>query len=381
MAHPLPSTLPRAASSGQAQFTAREYGGFAELPAGTTALFDAAGDASICLTRAWFERFAARFLEPGDRLSLLTAEGNVEAEAPRALLVGRHRERDSLAYGGRTFTSLDNFYSLAYAPLLDPSCAPKTVLAPLIAKLRDRSPPYDLLRFQPLDPRDPGFAALWDCLRDSGYALQAYRHFETWYEATAGVCFGDYLETRPAILRGTIQRKRRGLERAGRLRFRVVAEGPELDRAIADYERVYAAGWKAPEPEFAAAFIRDLVPILAAAGALRLGILELDGAPIAAQIWILWHGVATVYKLAHDQRLDRDSPGTVLTALMIERLLDRDHAREINFGPGDDTYKRSWVSRTREMQGILAFNPATLRGRLGIARHIWGRALKRAAGF
>ncbi len=91
--------------------------------------------------------------------------------------------------------------------------------------------------------------------------------------------------------------------------------------------------------------------------------------------------MATVYKLAHDQRLNRHSPGTVLTALMIERLLDHDRAREINFGPGDDPYKRAWVSRMREMQGILAFNRTTLRGRLGIARHIWGRALKRAAGF
>jgi CelD/BcsL family acetyltransferase involved in cellulose biosynthesis len=91
--------------------------------------------------------------------------------------------------------------------------------------------------------------------------------------------------------------------------------------------------------------------------------------------------VATVYKLAHDQRLGHHSPGTVLTALMIEQLLDRDHAGEINLGPGADPYKRAWASRMREMQGILAFNRTTLRGRLGIARHIWGRGLKRAAGL
>jgi hypothetical protein len=378
MAYPLPRTPPRAAPSGRPRLAVSEYGGFAELSDSAAHLFDAAGETSFCLTRAWFERFAARFIEPGERLSLLTAAARPEADVLRALVIGRHRDRDRLAYGGRSFTSLDNLYSLAYGPLTDPSCAPKAVLGPLIAELRGRSPAYDLLRFQPLDPRHAGFAALWDCLRESGYAVQAYSQFETWFEPSAGLDFAGYLAARPAALHNTIRRKRRGLERAGRLACRVMDGEPGLDRAIADYERVYGAGWKAPEPEAAAAFIRDLVRVLAGAGALRLGILELDGAPIAAQIWILWHGVATVYKLAHDQRLDRHSPGTVLTALMIEQLLDRDHAGELNFGPGADPYKRAWAGRMREMQGILAFNRTTLRGRLGIARHIWGRGLKRA---
>lgn len=389
MAYPLPRTPPRAAPSGQARLAIHEYGSLAELPAGTTALFEVGGEASFCLTRAWFESFAARFLEPGERLSLLAvedgAEASVDAGAPGALLIGRHRDRDSFAYGGRTFTSLDNLYTLEYAPLLDPSCSPGAALAPLVAALRGRSPAYDVLRFQPMNLGHPGFEALRDGLRECGYAVQTYRQFENWHEPTAGVDFATYLEARPADLRNTIARKRRGLERAGRLSFRLVDNKPGLDRTIADYERVYAAGWKAPEPEAAAAFIRDLVRALADAGALRLGVLELDGAPIAAQIWFLWHGVATLYKLAHDRGRDRHSPGTVLTALTIERLLDCDHARELDFGPGGDPYKRAWAGQMREMQGILAFNRGTLRGRLGIARHIWGRAvkrtLKRAAGY
>jgi len=356
----------------------RVYDGFSELPGGANPLFDAAGEASFCLTHTWFERFAARFIEPGERLSLLADEGGADAGKPGALLIGRHRDRDRLAYGGRSFTSLDNHYTLAFAPLLDPARAPEAVLAPLIAELRGRSPAYDVLRFQPLDPKHPGFESLRTCLRNNGYAVQTYRQFETWYETTAGIDFATYLAARPAILRNTIRRKRRGLERTGQLRFRLIAGEPGLDRAIADYERVYGAGWKAPEPDNAAAFIRDLVRAMAGAGALRLGILELDGTPIATQIWMLWHGVATVYKLAHDRKFDRHSPGTVLTALTIERLLDDDRASELNFGPGGDPYKRAWASQMREMQGILAFNRGTLRGRLGIARHIWGRAAKRA---
>ncbi len=77
-------------------------------------------------------------------------------------------------------------------------------------------------------------------------------------------------------------------------------------------------------------------------------------------------------------KLIANEPGMVLTALTIEQLLDRDWASEINSGPGADPYKRSWAGQMCEMQGILAFNRGSWRGRPGIARHIWARGVKRA---
>ena len=125
------------------------------------------------------------------------------------------------------------------------------------------------------------------------------------------------------------------------------------------------------------ALIEDLARACAAEGALRLGILHLDGAPIAAQIWIVWSGKATLYKLAHDRRHDRLSPGTVLTMHMIERVIDVDRAAEVDFGVGDDPYKRRWASARRERWGLMAFEPRTARGMIGILRHVVGRKVKR----
>src|SRR5207302_827569 len=81
-------------------------------------------------------------------------------------------------------------------------------------------------------------------------------------------------------------------------------------RAIADYQTIYAASWKPPEdfPEFIPALIR----LAAELGALRLGIYYIDGAPAAAQFWILWHGRAVIYKFAHDKQFDDLSLGTLL---------------------------------------------------------------------
>lgn len=379
MTRPLRRMLPAQPGPGPNRLEAREYETLADVPQSVGGLFETAGTTSVCLTRDWFEMFTAHNMLPGERLRLLATQPEGSPDNVWAFLLGRHRDRDRLAYGGRTFTSLDDYYTLLYAPLLDPVREPVAALDPLIARLCSEAPPYDVVRFQPLDPRDPTFDALRTCLRHHGFAVQTYRQFGVWYEPIEGIGFDLYLAERPLILRNTIERKRRSLERRGSVEFRLGTGGHALETAIADYERVYAASWKAPEPN--AVFIRDLVRRLAAADALRLSFLLLDGALIAAQIWIRWGDTATLYKLAHDQCLDQHSPGTLLTAWTIERLLEEDHVREINFGPGDDPYKRLWASQSREMWGILAFNPATLRGRLGTVRHIWGRGLKQGMGF
>jgi CelD/BcsL family acetyltransferase involved in cellulose biosynthesis len=168
-------------------------------------------------------------------------------------------------------------------------------------------------------------------------------------------------------LRNTWHRKRRKLERGNRLTTCFIDDDNGLDRAVADYETVYAASWKPPE------LFRDFVPaLIRLAGklrALRLGIYHLDGVPAAAQFWILWKGRAVICKLAHDKRFDDLSLGTLLTMEMFERVLTGDRPREISLGRGDDPYKKLWLPKRRERWGIAAANPRTWRGlRLGLKR-------------
>jgi CelD/BcsL family acetyltransferase involved in cellulose biosynthesis len=50
---------------------------------------------------------------------------------------------------------------------------------------------------------------------------------------------------------------------------------------------------------------------------------------------------------------------------------------EVDFGRGDDAYKRLWLSQCQAREGILAANPRTLKGLLSVAVDIVPARLKK----
>jgi CelD/BcsL family acetyltransferase involved in cellulose biosynthesis len=341
----------------------RTYSTWDELPAGYDALFAQARAQDLCLGRAWFEALAATTLDAEERLVLA---GTAAGGRPSACLVGRHLERDPAFFGARSFCSLSNYYTLRYAPIVD-GAGGRAALRALIRGLRARRPRYAVLHLEPLAADAPLTDDLAQALSAAGLVTQRYARSGNWHDDIRGLSFRDYLAGRPAVLRNTFRRQDLRLARAGTVRMAIVRDGAELGQALDRYEQVYAASWKPAEPY--PAFIRRLATGLAASAALRLALLYLDGRPIAAQLWIVWHGRAILYKLAHDQSCAALSPGTVLTMRMLERLLDEERVSALDLGAGDDPYKRLWASRRRPRCGLLAFDPLTLRGGLGAVRH------------
>jgi CelD/BcsL family acetyltransferase involved in cellulose biosynthesis len=355
----------------------RGYSSWVDLPACYDALFARAGVQDFCLSRVWFEALGATILGQGEQLSIASIETDRSPPVLLACLVGRHREHDPAFLGARSFSSLSNYYTLRFAPLVDGGEGRAALLA-LIEGLRARRPRYAVLHFEPL----AADAALSDdlaaALRGAGLVTRRYVRFGNWYDDTCGLSFRDYLAQRPAALRNTYRRNSTRLARAGALQLVVVRDGGALADALAEYEQVYAASWKRTEPY--PAFIRRLAGGLADAGTLRLALLRLGECPIAAQIWIVGQGTATLYKLAHDRAFDALSPGTVLTMRMLERLLDEERVSEVDLGAGDDPYKRLWATQRRERVGLVGFDPLTWRGAMGALRHLPGVVLERRQG-
>lgn len=341
------------------------------LPRDADAVFTEASNAhGLFLSRAWFGNLAARGLHSDDRLRIYGVRDRADT-ALSLLLPLRHTVG---RFGLRRLEGLANWYSSLYGVIALPGNLQAARLQQLVKSLAAERPRWDVLDLHPLDPADPLFQPLLDALSAAGMATQRYFCFVNWYLDVAGRSYDDYAAGLPSRLKSTLKRKGRQLEKSGRATFEIETGGERLEAAIAAYEAVYARSWKLPEPN--PDFMPGLIRTCAAQGWLRLGIATVDGAPAAAQLWIVCRGVAAIYKLAYDEQYASLSIGSLLTERLMRHVIDTDKVREVDYLTGDDAYKRDWMSASRERCGIVAFNLRSPRGLAAAALHLGGGRIK-----
>ena len=254
--------------------------------------------------------------------------------------------------------SLTSPYSLTYQPPGDPA-----ILAPLLTR-SVRS----IVRLDALIATDPLIPALEQHATEAGLITHRFEHFTNWSMPVAAD-FTLWLAGRPGALRNTIKRRLKARD-APLLHQFGFATGPgcalDLTQAITQFDAVYAQSWKPAEPF--ADINRIMMQRLAQAGVLRVGILATPDGPIAAQYWAISGRCAYLLKLAHLKSATASSPGTTLTALMIKTLLTAEPITHLDFGRGDDRYKRDWVCDPRTRLGLLLINRASPTGLAWYAR-------------
>ena len=305
----------------------------------------------------WFDTLAATTLKPGERavMAVLNAvDGGAEAGLP--LIEQR----------GGALRALTAPYTTRYSPPLGNPDAAESLGRGLRLLVPNR------LTLDALDPADLAITALLRGIRAGGLLAAGYRNFANWHDRFAD--FDSYWSERPSELKEVVRRKAKRLERDGRLRFSCFTDVADMPGATAIYETIYAQSWKEPEPD--PAFIGTMLRALAADGITRVGIAHIDGVAVAAQIWLVRHRHATIFKLAHISGQDKNSPGTLLSHWLMRRLAEIDAIETIDFGRGNDPYKQQWMKLCRDRTGLLIANPRTLGG-LGTAfRHIWPMQLR-----
>lgn len=233
----------------------------------------------------------------------------------------------------------------------------------------------DVLQFDALDPQAAWLAPFCLGLRDGGRVLLRYDHFGNWWQDLGQGGWPGFLADRPGALRETIRRRSARVARDPELRLEIIAEGDDLERGIGGFEAVYARSWKQAEPH--PAFNPAMIRMAARLGLLRLGLLWQREQVIAAQYWVVVDGTAQVLKLAHDSQADALSPGTVLTAWMIRQMIEADQITGLDFGRGDDAYKRQWASLRRARIGVVAVDPWSREGAKLLIRHALGGLRRR----
>jgi hypothetical protein len=225
-----------------------------------------------------------------------------------------------------------------------------------------------------MDPAADTYHTLLGAMRMKGWLPFEYFAFANWFQPVTGD-WTAYLAARSGTLRSTIKRMTKKFTGDGG-RLEIVTDPKDVIAAIAAYHEVYAASWKRPEqfPDF----MPGLLQICADKGFLRLGLAWLNGRPIAAQMWIVSHGRAEIYKVAYHEDFKAYAPGTLVTALLMQHVLEVDKVAEVDYLIGDDLYKKTWMSHRRERWGIVAYNPKSVHGVAEIAYESIGRAVKAA---
>lgn len=299
---------------------------------------DRAARRSLFARLAWF-RLLAEHCPPAGRLNVLRGR------------VGERQAWLFLAIAGRKASAYAAWYSLRFDAIGD---VESDVMTAIASDLRGRG--IAEVELAPIEDPEPLRAAF----AKAGWRVVVTEKTGNWRIATEGMDFDAYWAKRPAQLRNTAKRKARsaGLDIAIHDRFDA--------RAWADYEAVYRASWKPEEGSFP--FLRALAQAEGEAGTLRLGIARKDGRPVAVQLWLVENGEATIHKLAYAEDAKSLSPGTVLGMAMFRHVLDEDHVSAIDYGTGDDGYKKDWMAERRPLWRVQAWNPRTLRGLAGAAR-------------
>lgn len=271
-------------------------------------------------------------------------------------------------------TSLSTFYTCAYSPLV---CSDKPVEL-FVALFRHFSETENIstLTLSPMDISAPTFSIIQKALQEGGWkGSHDFFCFGNWIHDIEEQSFQAYLSSRPSNLRNTIARKTKKFMAGDRGELELIYGGDMLESAIARYISVYNNSWKREEPY--QDFIPELLRLSARRGWLRLGIASYDNQPVASQIWLVCSGTAYIFKLAYHENFKRLSAGTVLTAYMMQCVIEEDCVSRIDYLSGDDAYKADWMSERKEQHGIAAYNPRSAQGLALLTSHTLKRLLKK----
>ncbi len=312
------------------------YYDWKQLPQSATAIFAQAEKNSIFLSRPWFETLAASI--PSDQTLLLACVE--ENESLLALL-------PLVKNKAGNYHALKHRYTPRFSLLLSDE-KQEQVLSCLARGLAGL--PVSIMQLEPVLEGDNGVDAFQQALQQENfYCGRSFRHFN-WIYRLQGKRYAEYIAERPARLKNTIVRKQRKLQREHGCEFRMYI-GNDVPAAMPDYYAPYTASWKANEQYME--FLDNMVEVFSRQGWSRLGVLYVKKQPIAAQLWFVHEGKASIFRLAYDEAWKKYSPGSLLTRYMMEYVIDIDRVDEIDFLTGNDAYKQDWMTERREYQALI----------------------------
>ncbi|MGC4250382.1 MAG: GNAT family N-acetyltransferase [Sphingobium sp.] len=312
----------------------REYRSFAEVRPALAGRLDRAATPCLFDRIDWFESLHSHCLADRPPHVLQVVEG--DAELWLFLLPSDARRLSALA----------NWYSFVWRPIFLGAPVPALQTALLETAARHLLAGHAQIDFYPTQGEAEQMLAAF---RRAGWFAMRRPMGGRHLLQVNGRDFAAYWAQRPGRLRNQVRRKGRGAP------FAIEISGGLTDALWDDYQHVHARSWKEAEPGLS--FLRALAERESAAGTLRMGFARQEGMAVATQLWTVENGVALIHKLSHDQAFDHGSPGTLLSHAMFAHAIDADGVSVIDYGTGDNAYKRDWMDERATLYRIDCFNP------------------------
>lgn len=312
----------------------------------------------------WFHNLANNAAGPEESNKLLCIRNEVGNQTSLILPLKINRSR-------KTINSLTNFYTSLFSPIVLEE-HPYKHLHFAFSKLKKEG--WTRIALSPMSRDEPIFEETLKALNNAGWRAFPYYCFGNWHLPVVPGSFAEYFKTLPSQIQNTVKRKKKAFLTKNQGKLVLITEPQNIESSIDDWVTIYNSSWKAPEPYIH--FMPSLIRLCAVRGWLRLGIAYLDDKPIAAQFWIVHNGRAEIYKLAYDKSQAKCGAGSILTAYLMEHVINVDNVTEIDYLIGDDSYKSDWMTHRRERWGIVSYNPNTLKGRALLTLEQIGRLKK-----
>lgn len=258
---------------------------------------------------------------------------------------------------GRELRSLSNWYTFRFKPIVSTGADAPGLMNKIAANLARHTSHITLAG---LGSEDGSADLVERAFRDAGWIVLREASGVNHILPVSGRSWEDYLASRPGPLRTTLKRK------SGKVDVELLTRFDEA--AWRDYEAIYAESWKPSEGS--PAFLREFAEREGAEGRLRLGLARADGRAVAAQLWTVEGGTAFIHKLAHREDAKALSPGSVLSAALFRHVIDMDKVHTVDFGTGDDSYKRDWMEVVRPRYTLEMFRAQDPRNWPVLARRL-----------
>ncbi len=161
------------------------------------------------------------------------------------------------------------------------------------------------------------------------------------YEMELTASFDEYLESLSTKQRHEVRRKLRRLNEEGSIEYRFVNVGAAVPDTMDAFFKMFVESRRDKAnfmTEKMASFFRLLADTMARAGLLKLGVLELDGRPLAEIMCFDYQGCIYLYNSGYDPQYTALSAGLLSKVLAIKDSIEKGR-KKFDFLKGAEAYK------------------------------------------